>query len=57
MGYVLAVALLTWGGVFLYLVRLEGLTRAVEKAVRAHASQALEANVESNAASEKTPVL
>ncbi len=33
MGYVLAVSLLTWGGVFLYLLRLEGLTKALEKQV------------------------
>ena len=34
MGYVLAVALITWGGVFLYLLRLEKLTRSVEGDVR-----------------------
>jgi hypothetical protein len=31
---VLFVALLTWGGVFAYLLRLEGLTRVLEKQVR-----------------------
>lgn len=31
MGYILAVALITWGGVFAYLVRLEIMTRQVEK--------------------------
>ncbi len=31
---ILLVALLTWGGVFLYLLRLETLTRALEKQVR-----------------------
>ena len=31
---VLLVALLTWGGIFLYLLRLETLTRALEKQVR-----------------------
>jgi hypothetical protein len=33
MGTVVIVALLTWGGVFLYLLRLESLTRALEKEV------------------------
>lgn len=33
MGTVLIIALLTWGGVFLYLLRLERLTRALEKEV------------------------
>lgn len=31
---VLLVALLTWGGIFLYLLRLEALARALEKQVR-----------------------
>ena len=30
MGYILAVALITWGGVFAYLVRLELLVRGLE---------------------------
>ena len=34
---VLAVALLTWGGVFFYLLRLESLTRSLEKEVAARA--------------------
>ena len=34
MGYVLVVALLTWGGVFFYMLRLEKLARSVEAAVR-----------------------
>jgi len=32
---VLAVALLTWGGVFFYFLRLESLTRGLEKEVAA----------------------
>ena len=52
MGYVLAVALLTWGGVFLYLLRLEQLTRAVEKEVRAHQTQ----QSETRAATDRTAV-
>lgn len=39
---VLAVALLTWGGVFLYLLRLEGLTRALEKEVSRREAEAAE---------------
>ena len=35
MEYVLAIALLTWGGVFAYILRLEKLTRAVEREVEA----------------------
>ena len=34
MGYVLVVALLTWGGVFLYMLRLEKLAKMVEAEVR-----------------------
>ena len=34
MGYVLVVALLTWGGVFFYMLRLEKLARSVEAEVR-----------------------
>jgi hypothetical protein len=34
MGYVLVVALLTWGGVFFYMLRLEKLARSVEADVR-----------------------
>ncbi len=34
MGYVLAVAVLTWGGVFVYILRLEKLARSVEADVR-----------------------
>jgi hypothetical protein len=34
MGYVLAVAVITWGGVFVYMLRLEKLTRSVEADVR-----------------------
>ena len=33
--FVLAVALLTWGGVFLYLVRLDKLAKSLEAEVRA----------------------
>jgi len=39
MGYILAVALLTWGGVWLYLLRLEKLTRQLEKSVEDSAAQ------------------
>jgi len=35
MEYVLAVALLTWGGVFAYILRLEKLTRSLEREVEA----------------------
>ncbi len=34
MGYVLVVALLTWGGVFLYMLRLEKMAKSVEAEVR-----------------------
>ncbi len=34
MGYVLAVALLTWGGVFFYLLRLEKMARAGRRTER-----------------------
>ncbi len=33
---VLIVALLTWGGVFFYMLRLETLARALERQVKAH---------------------
>lgn len=39
---ILAVALITWGGVLLYLVRLDLLTRRVEDEVRAHEAQRAE---------------
>lgn len=35
MEYVLAIALLTWGGVFAYILRLEKLTRSLEREVEA----------------------
>lgn len=35
MEYVLAIALLTWGGVFAYILRLEKLTRVLEREVEA----------------------
>lgn len=37
---ILFVALLTWGGVFAYLLRLESLTRAIEKQVRDESASA-----------------
>ncbi len=42
MGYVLAVALLTWGGVFFYMLRLEKLARLVEAEVRRVEQQSAE---------------
>ncbi len=42
MGYVLAVALLTWGGVFLYMLRLEKLAKSVEADVRRIEQQSAE---------------
>ncbi len=39
---ILAVALITWGGVLLYLVRLDFLTRRVEDEVRAHEAERAE---------------
>lgn len=33
---VLVVALLTWGGVFFYMLRLEALARTLERDVKAH---------------------
>ncbi len=47
MGTVLIIALLTWGGVFLYLLRLERLTRALEKEVGRANAGAEESPVES----------
>lgn len=47
--FVLAVALLTWGGVFLYLVRLDKLAKSLEEEVRAREIEAelVEPRVES----------
>jgi hypothetical protein len=42
MGFVLAVALLTWGGVFLYMLRLERLAKSVEADVRRVEQQSAE---------------
>ena len=42
MGYVLVVALLTWGGVFFYMLRLEKLARSVEADVRRVEQQSAE---------------
>lgn len=38
--FVLAVALLTWGGVFLYLLRLDKLAKSLEAEVRARELEA-----------------
>ena len=40
MGYILAVALITWGGVFLYLMRLEALAHQIEKLAKQEPSTA-----------------
>lgn len=37
---VLIVALLTWGGVFFYMLRLEALARTLERDVKAHKGEA-----------------
>ncbi len=37
--YVLLVALITWGGVFLYLLRLAALAKRLETELKAHAAQ------------------
>lgn len=42
MGYVLVVALVTWGGVFLYMLRLEKLAKIVEAEVRRVEQQSAE---------------
>ncbi len=38
--FVLAVALLTWAGVFVYLVRLDGLAKRLERELRAREEEA-----------------
>ncbi len=48
---VLAVALLTWGGVFFYFLRLESLTRGLEKEVAA----ARDESKDKDAAETQTP--
>lgn len=37
--FVLAVALITWGGVFLYLLRLSALAKRLERELRAHEAE------------------
>lgn len=37
--FVLGVALITWGGVFLYLLRLAALAKRLEIELKAHAAQ------------------
>ncbi|PQV63485.1 hypothetical protein B1R32_11146 [Abditibacterium utsteinense] len=38
--FVLGVALITWGGVFLYLLRLAAIAKRLEIELKAHAAQA-----------------
>lgn len=49
---VLAVALLTWGGVFFYVLRLESLARSLEREVEALRVCTIEENFEAP----KTPI-
>lgn len=37
--FILIVALITWGGVFGYLLRLNGLAKSVEESVKRHENQ------------------
>jgi len=37
--YILLVALITWGGVFAYLLRLNALARSIEESVKRHENQ------------------
>ncbi len=43
MEYVLAIALITWGGVFFYILRLEKLARGIEKQVETLKTQTSDA--------------
>ncbi len=60
--FVLLVALITWGGVFLYLLRLAAIAKRLEAEIQTHAAQKAEAektsfsHSSSNASVSNSPV-
>lgn len=55
MEFVLAIALITWGGVFFYILRVERLTRSLEREVEALTSQMPAASAEDTPLREPIP--